>query len=370
MSTMSSWTGVIAAWLLLSCALCSGAAEENHPGNLSQVFLVVSPGCPKCALAEKTVEEVLRDYPGVQVVEHNIYSDEGREFINEHRIKQVPSVVVGDAVIGEKDYGGKKDRLEAMLRAALAGHAIQVQQEDNDYISASEAALRNLSLATMATVLGGGLLAGFNPCLLAILAFLASTVLSASGRRRDLIYLVVCFSAGIFTVYYLFGIGLFSLLQEKPSTATGMRAFLALLLLVLGALQLEDGRRLHMGQSSLFRTDWALDFFQQSMQNRRLGSYFLAGAVFSLVKVPCVGAVYFALLGVISSEGYTASTLTYLLLYNLGVVLPVLVVGGLMALGSSPSSVDRFRQDHRVAIRLITGLTLVLLAPMIYWQIL
>ncbi|NLX39024.1 MAG: cytochrome C biogenesis protein, partial [Methanothrix sp.] len=37
--------------------------------------------------------------------------------------------------------------------------------------------------------------------------------------------------------------------------------------------------------------------------------------------------------------------------------------------GMSPARVDSFRKDHRAAIRFATGLTLLLLAPLIYWQV-
>jgi cytochrome c biogenesis protein CcdA len=57
------------------------------------------------------------------------------------------------------------------------------------------------------------------------------------------------------------------------------------------------------------------------------------------------------------------------MMYNLGIVLPVLILGGIIALGMSPEKVDEFRHKHRVSIRLATGATLVLLAPLIYWQL-
>jgi cytochrome c-type biogenesis protein len=53
----------------------------------------------------------------------------------------------------------------------------------------------------------------------------------------------------------------------------------------------------------------------------------------------------------------------------LGIVLPILILGGFIALGTSPEQVDKFRKDYRAGIRLITGLTLLILAPLIYWQI-
>ncbi|MFA7374946.1 MAG: cytochrome c biogenesis protein CcdA, partial [Methanothrix soehngenii] len=91
------------------------------------------------------------------------------------------------------------------------------------------------------------------------------------------------------------------------------------------------------------------------------------GALFSLARAPCVGGMYVAIIGIISSQGYASSGLIYLLIYNLGIALPVLILGGIIALGMSPEQVDQFRQKHRVDIRLITGLTLLILVPLIYW---
>lgn len=56
------------------------------------------------------------------------------------------------------------------------------------------------------------------------------------------------------------------------------------------------------------------------------------------------------------------------MVYNLGIVLPVLTSGGIIALGMSPDQVDNLRNKHRVAIRLITGIMLLVLASIIYWQ--
>ncbi|MGB7570919.1 MAG: cytochrome C biogenesis protein, partial [Methanothrix sp.] len=60
---------------------------------------------------------------------------------------------------------------------------------------------------------------------------------------------------------------------------------------------------------------------------------------------------------------------TYLFFFNLGVVLPILLLGGGIALGMSPERVDCFRKEHRVGMRLATGLALLALAPLIYWQL-
>ena len=233
---------------------------------------------------------------------------------------------------------------------------------------ACENALQDLSISSTATVFAAGLLAGFNPCLLAMLAFLASSMLASAGRRREILTMVAFFSLGTFVVYIIFGVGLFSVLQEK-STVVIFRLILALILLFLGVMQLEDARRLHSGGTSIFRTDWTKKYVNSVIASRSVSSYFLLGALFSLVRAPCVGGVYIAISGMISSHGFASSGLIYLMIYNLGIALPVLLLGGIMALGMSPEQVDHLRNKHRVAIRLITGITLLSLAPLIYWQL-
>jgi cytochrome c-type biogenesis protein len=233
--------------------------------------------------------------------------------------------------------------------------------------NSTENALKDFTLSSIATVFAAGLLAGFNPCLLAILAFLASSMLAITGHRRDIMAMVAAFSLGMFVVYIIFGVGVFIVLQEN-STSAMFRTILAVLLLVLGLMQFEDARRLHIGDISIFRTDWTKKYIHGVVSSRRLIAYFLLGALFSLVRAPCVGGTYLAIIGVISSQGYASSGLLYLVIYNIGIALPVLVIGGIMAMGMSPNQVDLFRNKHRVSIRLITGFTLIAMAAIIYLQ--
>jgi len=356
--------------ILLATALITISSPISASDN-SQITIITSPGCSKCAAADRVLTAVLADYENISIEEIIFSSEEGHKIIKEHKAKDVPSIIIGSSVIGYRDYEGNETELKLLIKTALEGSNVSspnsMAETDGNLLGA-EKTLEDLNLSSAAYVLAAGLLAGFNPCLLAILAFLASTVLASTGQRRDILTMVVFFTMGIFVVYYIFGVGLFSVLQDK-STAAVFRSVLAGILLVLGLMQLEDARRLKSGSESLFRTDWTMKYVHGALASRRLVSYFLLGALFSLVKAPCVGAVYIAIISIISSQGYTSSGLFYLMMYNLGIVLPVLLLGGFIALGMSPEQVDRFRHKHRVAIRVITGSTLIILAPLIYWQL-
>jgi cytochrome c biogenesis protein CcdA len=348
-----------------------------------EVILIKAPGCHKCADAERALNSVMSENKDINLTSYDYFSDEGERAIETYRTKDVPAIVIGKEVLNYRDYNGDNQKLDRMIKAALANQSSSPNSSSNNSSSNmstigpnqgsgnqtfyGEIDLSRMTLSTIFTVFAAGLLAGFNPCLLGILVFLAASVMSSSSRRRDLMMMIISFSLGIFTTYFLFGLGMQHVLQAKTA-ADGFRYALTFFLVVLGLMHVEDARRLNNGGHSMFRTDWVMKYVEAGVNGKKLSSYFLIGALFSLVKAPCVGAVYLAILDVISAKSYAEGSV-YLLFYNLGIVLPIILMGGLIALGTSPEQVDRFRKDYRAALRLVTGLALLALAPLIYFQL-
>ncbi|MCX6681116.1 MAG: cytochrome c biogenesis CcdA family protein [Methanothrix sp.] len=372
---------VLALILLFSVALVSSngvAAIGKNDTGATEVIIIKSPGCTKCAAAERALEKIGQEVP-INVTGYYYYSEDGHRIIKQYRAKDVPAIIIGMQVINYRDYEGDNALLESLIKGALANQtpnlpaAFTLPGNESTTQDLSAAAngpnlnLQEISLYTISAVLGAGLVAGFNPCLLGILVFLAASVLSSKGKRREMVTMVVFFSLGIFTMYFLFGLGMQQLLQTE-AIASAFRYILTAFLLLAGLSQVWDALRLMQGRPSLFRTDWALKYFQAGVERGRFSSYFLIGALFSLVKAPCVGAIYLAILDLLSARSYFEGA-AYLFFFNLGVILPIIILGGAIALGMSPGQVDAFRKDHRVGMRLATGLTLLALAPLIYWQL-
>ena len=384
MRSLRSLKSVI--FLILALILLAGIAlpfsnsvsvvRKNSSEAVSEVIFIKSPGCTKCAAAERMLGVVGQQVP-LNVTAHYYYSEEGHRIIKQYNAKDVPSIIIGTRVINYRDY--KKDNvlLEKLIREALANKSPNIppvltlpKMQNTNQSSARDDLglnLQEISLYTVSAVLGAGLVAGFNPCLLGILVFLAASVLATTGKRRELVMMVVSFSLGIFTMYFLFGLGMQELLQTE-AIASAFRYILTAFLMLAGLSQVWDALRLKQGKPSMFRTDWALKYFQAGVDKGRFSSYFLIGALFSLVKAPCVGAIYLAILDLLSARSYFEGA-AYLFFFNLGVILPIIFLGGAIAMGMSPEQVDSFRKDHRVGMRMATGLTLLALAPLIYWQL-
>ncbi len=388
---LKSYRAMLMLILVLALPLLVSLASAN-----TEIILLKSPGCPKCAAAERTIDSIMAENKSITLVKYDYFTDEGHRIIKEYKVKSdIPSVIIGHTVIGYKTYDGDTGKLDRMIREALANTSTnesiiqninQYQNNSNNNLSTnnlnssnqtnqsfnltggiSDISLGQLSLSTVSMVLAAGLIAGFNPCLLGILVFLAASVLSSAGRKRELITMIISFSLGIFTMYFLFGLGMQHLLQGE-ALESGFRYILVVFLVVLGLAHVEDWRRLRAGKNSLFRTDWALKYVKAGVTSGKHSSYFLIGALFSLVKAPCVGAVYLAILDLISSKSYFEGSV-YLLFYNIGIILPIIILGGFIALGMSPEQVDAYRKDYRAGIRLVTGIALLALAPLIYWQL-
>ena len=370
-------TALLVLILLASVALTFHSGVAATGKDAIEVILIKSPGCTKCAAAERALEKIGQDVP-INVTGYYYYSDEGHRIIKQYRAKDVPAIIIGMDVINYRDYEGDNALLERLISGTLANQTSNLpaaftlpgNESAKQNLSADRGSglnLQEISLYTISAVLGAGLVAGFNPCLLGILVFLAASVLSSTGKRRELVMMVVFFSLGIFTMYFLFGLGMQQLLQTE-AIASAFRYVLTAFLLLAGISQVWDALRLQQGRPSLFRTDWALKYFQAGIDKGRFSSYFLIGALFSLVKAPCVGAIYLAILDLLSARSYFEGA-AYLFFFNLGVILPIIILGGAIALGMSPEQVDAFRKDHRVGMRLATGLALLALAPLIYWQL-
>jgi len=212
-------------------------------------------------------------------------------------------------------------------------------------------------------LLAAGILAGFNPCLLAVMAFLASVTLAKHGKRKDMLKITLGFSAGIFAMYMLAGIGILSVVNFLPDIQESFIGASILIIVLLGFWHIFDGYWLKKHARTTFRTPKPLKNFMGKMdQNSLVSLSFLSGSMFSLVKAPCVGAIFLSLLSILATKTDVVRGTLYIGIYHIGLLLPVIVLGLLLAFGLSPNKVTEFRERWRVEIRLTTGIILISVA--------
>ena len=241
----------------------------------------------------------------------------------------------------------------------IEGAQISYRSGDAEKSAVSNTAIIHISVAlTLFTVFLAGLLAGANPCLFAVVAFMAAMILSNTEKKLEVMKFIVFFSFGIFLVYLLTGIGLLSFASDLHS----LNLVLGVITIALGIMHIYDYFYIKIKTKSLFRSSrFMKGAMERMVRENSVLSALGMGALFSLVKAPCVGAIYLTILNLITVQKAELEGIIYLCVYNFGVILPLLVIGTAIVVGLSPTKVDRFRKEKRALIRLVTGIILVVL---------
>ncbi|WP_321418213.1 cytochrome c biogenesis protein [uncultured Methanomethylovorans sp.] len=321
-------------------------------------------GCLKCQQASPVIENVTNTYE-CNLTSYEIISS--YDLARSYGISVVPAVVVNkEIVITYNDYQGNTALLEDLLIKAI----INGSGEINNTSDISKNEVKNATKLSPFLVFIAGLLSGFNPCILAVMAFLATLILSSSGKRKDILKMILGFCTGIFITYMIVGLSIMGTVYVLPSLKTTITTSMIVIIFILGFWHIYDAYHLWKYSKSTFHTPKAMiELLEKTSKSNILLLSFVSGGIFSLVKAPCVGAIYFSILDLLVGRTDLALGAFYLAIYNLGVIFPIIIMGILLGYGMKPETITKLKENKRVEIRLFTGMILLLLALLLHLHI-
>ncbi len=325
------------------------------------IAYIYSPLCSTCERSTPVIRSVINDYRGLDIrySEHSFSSKEGMDYMERYGLSSVPAIIVEGRAIRFEDFNGDTRKLEALLRQSISDAS---KTPSNAAVRVATRIPNVDGELSVAAVFLAGLLAGINPCLLAVMMFVSAMAMSIKGRRTDIIFNLLAFCAGLLFIYLAMGVGFLRLIEKVPSIAAAMRTGIILITFGLAGFAFYEAYQVKANaeRPSIFKS--FVGRYKPLYRKFSLAASFGLGIAFGLVKMPCVGGIYVAILGAILESGETGGGLPYLAAYNLGVVLPVLALGVFLALGLSPARVEEFRERHRMALKAMTGLLLAAMA--------
>lgn len=178
---------------------------------------------------------------------------------------------------------------------------------------------------TLWAVVSASLVDSVNPCTLAVLFFLLTTM-TVQKDKRNIFLRGLSFTAAIFIMYILMGFGLI-----QAFNFIGVKAWfyyiVGSLAVVIGLMNLHDFVK-NKQKGCMFSPRI------QKVINKATSvpMMFVAGLFCSLFLLPCTSGPYVVITGIISDRGIL-SALPLLLLYNAIFVLPLLIITVLSAYG-------------------------------------
>ncbi len=365
-------------------ALPAKGGEVASPAAAAVLYFETT-GCKKCARAEKQLLYALTQVPTARVARINTLQPDGRatQYAVTGRLSLPPSkrLLTPMFTSGDQALFGKAISDAALVDLLRGAPPAPFWTTWNATQELAEARRRLQDLGasfTLPTVLAAGLIDGINPCAFAVIVFLVSylTLSGRLGRRFALLYGLI-FTAGVFTCYFLIGLGFFQLLDLLESWESAMRWVFVLLGVACvifgiggvidtvaaargGAAKMRFGmpKALHRVVHRLIRED---------VSRGALGvGAFLIGIAVSGIELVCTGQIYLPVIVYINSSAPGVRSLGLLTLYNLAFVLPLLVVVFLSAAGLGSAALADWARRHAVLTRALTCLLVFGLAVVMF----
>ncbi len=208
------------------------------------------------------------------------------------------------------------------------------------------------------------LIDSINPCAFSVL-FLTIAFLVSIGRLRSSIMVIGgSYIAGLFTVYFLIGVGLIQVLHLF-NTPHFMAKFGAALLFVLGALNVISARFPSVGIQ--IRLPASLNqIMAQWIRHASVPTAFFLGALVGLCEFPCTGGPYLTAVGLLHDQATYLNGLLYLVLYNVIFVLPLVVILILAGDARVVEKLEQWELKNKSRMRFYTGVGMLILGIVIF----
>lgn len=204
-----------------------------------------------------------------------------------------------------------------------------------------------------------GLVDSVNPCAFAVILLLLAFLFTLRQSRGYILKLGFVYIGMIFLVYFAIGLGILQAVRFSDNPHFVARAG-SWLLVGLGAINLIEyffpnfPIKLHMPKIAGARTNALI-------KQATLPTTMTAGLLVGLCTFPCSGGIYVSIITLLNAKTTLAWGVSYLALYNILFVLPLVVILLVVSNRMAAKAWARWEREHALKIRLWYGVIMVAL---------
>jgi cytochrome c biogenesis protein CcdA len=368
MKNRDNFFQLLLATLVLFSFLTGAKGAEKIP-----VVFFSTPGCEECALTRNYLESLKEIYPQIEVTEFSIGESKNKELLAhfgktyslpDNKINVTPAIFIGKkAFIREDaysnavkntiinyDYNETKFLKDALNAVGQTNHLVELFKKFG-----------------VLTVIGAGLIDGYNPCAITVLIFFISLLVLRSKSKKDILFVGGAFTIGIGISYLLLGVGLFSIISKWryfDEIAKWVYLVTAVITLVLAMFTLMDYVKAKLGKTkdmTLQLSTAEKKTIHSLLRNPKVQGLsifsFLVAFPVSIVEFSCTGQTYLpTIVYIFSMPGLKARALTYLILYNVMFVLPLIVIVYFAYKGTTSDKITHWFTNNIAKIKFVTGI--------------
>lgn len=334
-----------------------------------------SPGCSECFFAEMNLDLLPKAYSQLKIEKINIYEDKNQELKEAYDITYgVPPEERGYTpvvFIGDYYFGGLKG-IEFDLPGLLKEYSTGELQYRPRVVKIQEVAKEGIVQRFKSFKIGGillaGLIDGINPCAFAILVFFISYLLVSTRKRKDIPIVGSFFTLGVFITNLSLGVVLFEGVSRLSFISNLYKLIYPLtgaLSIVLTIYSFRDYKKARSRdyQKITLQLPKGIKKITHEIIRRQVRMKYLpvvalgTGILISLFEFLCTGQIYLPTIIYIGGiSQFRTRALSYLLLYNLAFILPLIIVFCAAYSGVRALQLSGLLNKWLASIKLITGI--------------
>ena len=367
------------ALLVVLLLLFSGCAQKEAPvsveiidGGQIEVIEYYGVGCPHCSRTSVLLEGMREEY-GLTFIKKEVYSHADNraemfavyeEFGQDPYDGGVPTMLVeGRAlIIGELTEEQWRALFEICLKGECPEGVFTKKTIDDGYVtSVSEIKEEDSFQAlTLWGLVAAAVVDSLNPCTIAVMVMLLGLILVSGGRKRMLLS-GFTFISVIFLAYILLGVGILHVI-DNPEITNIFYGAATVGLFLLAMMEFNGYFNYKAGFFSVEMPMWLRPYTKRVLEGATsLPGVAIAAMFCSVFLIPCSSGPYLAVLAIIS-KAVTLQAMSYLVLYNLIFVLPMVIITVAIYFGyTTVEKVGETKEKYIRQIHLISGIVLFLL---------
>lgn len=337
-------------------------------------------GCPACASVQPYINEITLKY-NITLINYEIYNNRSNllllnKFFDRYNIPQnrrgIPTVLISDKILigvySIRDHLEEEiilcQQKECSCEKLYGIENKTVVHKNNSSISSLEPDVPSIWVIT-----GAALVDSVNPCAIAVLLILLTTLLAA-GTRRKAFFAGISFTTSIYISYFLFGLGIFTTLQITGISALFYK-IVGLIAIIVGVLNLKDYLRYGAGGFVIeIPRSWRPTLKKLLKTATSPLGAFLIGFAVCLFELPCTGGPYLFILGLLAGRTPQTIAIPLLLYYNFFFVLPLLILNFLIYLGLSTIEKSKEWKDRNIKkMHLFAGIVMIVLGILVMFNL-
>ncbi|MBM3210759.1 hypothetical protein FJZ33_00950 [Candidatus Poribacteria bacterium] len=344
-----------------------------HTDRVVHIAYFYKRGCEKCTHASQILQKIRDRHQEVAIEKRNV--KENQELLEAmgqlYHIPEIKRLTTPTVFIGDSYFLDNLDeeQLEKVVQKYLStGVESKLQQAEVMAGNARGKIISRFQSLGALTVAGAGLLDGINPCAFATIVLFVSYMSMVGRRKREMLMSGIAFTIAVFVTYLLLGMGALKFLEYINSFSIIGKVvylFAAIATFTLAVFSFHDAYRAKHGRIKEIKLQLPSSLksvIHKVIRRQVRTSGIVAGALVigfavSALELVCTGQVYLPTITFVAGvEGMKAYAFSYLLLYNLMFIVPLIVVFGFIYWGATFVQLGGVLQRHLMKVKLGTGI--------------